>query len=372
MSGGFVFAGGGSGGHVFPLLAVAEAVKTLSPDSRVLFVGTERGMEKTLVPAGGFPLELIDASPMRGNGLKGIVDGAVAAAAAVPSCLAILRRERPAVVLSVGGYAAGPLALAARLLGIQLALVEPNAEIGLSNRLIAPLAARAYIAFPRARKHFRRHAIVESGVPIRRGFEPSPYVRSPGLLRVLVFGGSQGARVLNESVPRALAQLSVPISVVHQCGGKAEASTRALYDELGLADGVRVAAFLDDMPAAIASADVVIGRAGAGTVSEICAVGRASLLIPYPFAGDHQRWNALPLVEGGAAISVASAEATPERLARELAKLHGEPSLLERMATCAQQLGRPQAAQRIALDLLELAGHSPSNAVRRPDFAEVS
>jgi UDP-N-acetylglucosamine--N-acetylmuramyl-(pentapeptide) pyrophosphoryl-undecaprenol N-acetylglucosamine transferase len=353
-SGKLVFAGGGSGGHVFPLLAVAEAIGALAPGVEIVFVGTERGLETRLVPERGYSLELVQVLPLRGDGVRGAARGVSAAARAIPACTAILRRHQPLAVLSIGGYAAGPLALAARLLKIPLAIVEPNAEIGLSNRLIAPLAARAYTAFPRAGRHFRERAVFETGLPLRRGFFPVPYARRPGALRVLVFGGSQGARVLNEAVPRALAKLAVAPSVVHQCGPREEAQTRALYAELGLADAARVVPFLSDMPRAIADADVVIGRAGAGTVSEVCAIGRPSLLIPYPFAGDHQRFNAVPLVEGGAAVMIASSEATPERLASELERLEREPGLLERMAESARRLGRPAAARTIALDLLGL------------------
>jgi UDP-N-acetylglucosamine--N-acetylmuramyl-(pentapeptide) pyrophosphoryl-undecaprenol N-acetylglucosamine transferase len=353
-SGKLVFAGGGSGGHVFPLLAVAEAIGELAPGMEIVFVGTARGLETRLVPERGYPLELVQVLPLRGDGVRGAARGVSAAARAIPACTAILRRHRPLAVLSIGGYAAGPLALAARLEKIPLALMEPNAEIGLSNRLIAPLAARAYTAFPRAGRHFRKRAVVETGLPLRKGFFPVPYARRPGALRVLVFGGSQGARVLNEAVPRALAKLAAPPSVLHQCGPREEAQTRALYSELGLRDAARVVPFLDDMPRAIAEADVVIGRAGAGTISEVCAVGRPSLLIPYPFAGDHQRFNAVPLVEGGAAVLVTSSEATPGRLASELERLEREPGLLERMAESARRLGRPAAARTIALDLLGL------------------
>lgn len=351
-----VFAGGGTGGHVFPLLAVAEAVEALAPERySIVFVGTERGLETRLVPERGYPLELITALPLRGDGLRGAARGVSAAALAIPDCTALLRKHRPSAVLSIGGYAAGPLALAARLRGIPLALIEPNAEVGISNKLIAPLAARAYTAFPRSGRAFRKRAVLETGLPLRAGFYPAPYTRVPGLLRVLVFGGSQGARTLNEAVPRALQKLPVEVQGVHQCGSRDEEKTRALYAELGLAEKVRVVPFIDDMPRAIADADLVIGRAGAGSISEITAVGRPSLLIPYPFAGDHQRFNAIPLVERGAALSIPSSEATPERLSEELTRLESEPRTLARMAERAREFGRPDAARRIAEDLLALS-----------------
>ncbi|HEY8943665.1 MAG TPA: UDP-N-acetylglucosamine--N-acetylmuramyl-(pentapeptide) pyrophosphoryl-undecaprenol N-acetylglucosamine transferase, partial [Polyangiaceae bacterium] len=294
--------------------------------------------------------------PIRGGGVRTAAEGVATAARALPACLSLLRRHRPAAVFSIGGYAAGPLALAARLLGIPVALMEPNAEIGLSNRLVAPLVSRAYTAFPRSARYFRRSIVLETGVPLRKGFFAVPYARQTGHLRVLIFGGSQGAQTLNQAVPRALRQLGISLSIVHQCGARDEARTRALYSELGMTDAARVVPFIDDMHRAIAETDLVIGRAGAGTVGEICAVGRPSLLIPYPYAGDHQRFNAYPLVEGGAAVCVLSAEATPERLARELEDLVNPPGRLETMAERARALGRPEAARVIAEDLSRLAG----------------
>jgi UDP-N-acetylglucosamine--N-acetylmuramyl-(pentapeptide) pyrophosphoryl-undecaprenol N-acetylglucosamine transferase len=262
----------------------------------------------------------------------------------------------PDVVFSIGGYAAGPVALAARTLGVPLALMEPNAEIGLANRLIAPFVQRAYIAFPESQRYFKRDITLQTGVPIRAGFEPVGYAPEPGTLRVLVLGGSQGAKSLNEAVPRALAELGAGVTVVHQCGHAHEAEARALYESLGMGERAQVKPFIIDMPGAIAAADIVVGRAGAGAVSEICAVGRPSLLVPYPFAGDHQKLNADSLAREGAALWVPSAHATPERLAEELRSLFSDPAKLISMAANARRLGRPNAARTIAEDLLSLSG----------------
>jgi UDP-N-acetylglucosamine--N-acetylmuramyl-(pentapeptide) pyrophosphoryl-undecaprenol N-acetylglucosamine transferase len=178
----------------------------------------------------------------------------------------------------------------------------------------------------------------------------------------LVLGGSQGAKTLNESVPRALAALGQPVSVVHQAGSRHEAPTRELYAELGLAESARVMPFIDDMSDALARADLVIGRAGAGAVSEICAVGRPSVLIPYPYAGDHQRFNAMSLEQRGAAVTVLAKDAKPERLAQEIGSLLGDRARLSAMARQARSLGRPNAALAIARDLLALAGLAGSSA----------
>jgi UDP-N-acetylglucosamine--N-acetylmuramyl-(pentapeptide) pyrophosphoryl-undecaprenol N-acetylglucosamine transferase len=348
-----LFAGGGTGGHVFPMIAVADAVRALAPGVELVFVGTERGLEVKLVPARGFALETMRIAPLRGDGIRGAARGAWLAARALFAARALVRRHAPAAVLSIGGYAAGPLSLAARSLGVPLALVEPNCAIGLSNRLVAPFVQRAYVAFPESETHFARRAVLRTGVPLREGFAPRDY--NPGHpLSVLVLGGSQGAESLNRAVPGALARTGA--RVVHQCGAGRDGAVRALYESLGAGERVRVEPFIDDMPAALAAADLVIGRAGAGAVAEICAVGRPSILIPYPFAGDHQRFNAESLVLRGAAVSVYGKDATEARLEAELRRLDGDRPLLKAMATAARSLGRPAAAIAIAEDLLSLAG----------------
>jgi UDP-N-acetylglucosamine--N-acetylmuramyl-(pentapeptide) pyrophosphoryl-undecaprenol N-acetylglucosamine transferase len=352
-----IFAGGGTGGHVYPMIAVADAVRALAPELRLVFVGTERGMETRVVPERGYELELMRVLPIRGGGVLGAARGVARAAALVPEARALVKKLNPSAVFSIGGYAAGPVSLAARLLGIPIALMEPNSVIGLANRLIAPLVQRAYTAFPESEKHFKSSVILRAGVPIRQGFARAAYAANAQGLRILVLGGSQGAKALNEAVPRAVARIPSNFSLVHQCGAAHEADARRLYAQLGLASRTEVVPFIADMPAALASTDLVIGRAGASAVSEICAVGRPSLLIPYPFAsGDHQRVNAESLVRAGAAVCLLSTEATPERIAAEITALAADLARLDAMAEAAAELGRPDAAHAIALDLLGLAG----------------
>ncbi len=350
-----VFAGGGTGGHVFPLLAVADAVRRERPELELVFIGTARGLETKVVPQRGYALELMNVVPMRGNGVRGAVTGALQAARAVPEARKLLARHAPRAVFSVGGYAAGPISVAARTLGIPLALMEPNSAIGLANRLVAPFVQRAYTAFPESAKHFASASVLETGVPIRDGFSPSELRPGPEL-RVLVLGGSQGAESLNQAVPRALFVSGVRLDVLHQCGNGRDATVRALYDELGAQGHANVVPFIDDMPSALAEADLVIGRSGAGAVAEICAVGRASLFIPYPFAGDHQRHNAESLERAGAARCILAKEATVARLSAEIARLARDGTVLAAMADRARALGRPDAATVIARDLLRLAG----------------
>jgi UDP-N-acetylglucosamine--N-acetylmuramyl-(pentapeptide) pyrophosphoryl-undecaprenol N-acetylglucosamine transferase len=337
------------------LLAVADALRSFRRDVRLVCVGTERGLESRLVPAHGYELELIDVKPIRGAGAAGALRGVASAALSLPRAAALIKRYRPSAVFSVGGYAAGPITLAARALRLPVALLEPNADIGLANRWVAPLVTRAYLGFGEARRFFHAGVVLETGVPLRPGFSPSKKTESGSPLQVLVLGGSQGAKSLNEAVPEALARLDQSVSIVHQCGGAHEAQTRAIYASLALPN-VQVVPFLDDVPAALAAADLVIGRAGASALAEICAVGRASLLVPYPYAGDHQRFNALSLEARGAALCVRATEATPARLRDEIQALLAEPGRLERMADAARALGKLDAAHTIARDLLAVAG----------------
>lgn len=364
MTATIVLAGGGTGGHVFPLLAVAGALHELEPELRLVFVGTERGIEKEAVPARGYELELMRVLPMRGSGAFGAVRGAASAVASLSAARALLARHQPKAVFSTGGYVAGPISLAARMLRIPVALCEPNSVMGLANRLIAPLVQRGYVHFTETLRHFPSGVGKELGVPLRAGFSPKPFVRSKGPLSVLVLGGSQGAKTLNERVPEALALLSTPLRVVHQVGKSAEASVRERYARLGVS-GVQVVPFIDDMPRALQEAELVIGRSGAGAVAEICAVGRPSVLIPYPFAaGDHQLKNAESLAREGAALCVPAALASPERIAREVRWLL-EDGRLERMAERARLRGRPHAARWIAEDFLALAGLSNDDSLGR-------
>jgi UDP-N-acetylglucosamine--N-acetylmuramyl-(pentapeptide) pyrophosphoryl-undecaprenol N-acetylglucosamine transferase len=356
-----LLAGGGTGGHVYPLVAVAEALKELAPEIRVVFVGTERGIETRVVPSRGFELELVKVLPIRGFGATGALRGVLRAALSLPESRELLRRHRPAAVLTVGGYAAGPVSLMARLAGIPVGLLEPNAVMGLANRLMAPLVQRGYTAFAPAERHFVRGRVLRSGVPIRNGFSPAPYVLTARPRRVLVLGGSQGARTLNEEVPLALLQSSIPIEVRHQCGQKDVELVRERYARGGDTGAAIVAAevvpFIDDMPMALAWADLVISRSGASAVSEICAVGRPSLLVPYPFAaGNHQQINAETLASVGAARWLRNDLARSERIAVEISTLLGDEGLLRRMADAAVGYGRPNAAMHVAADLLTVVG----------------
>lgn len=362
-----LIAGGGTGGHVFPMLAVGSALRALEPTAEVFYVGTPRGMEGRLLGELGLDLEMLDVAPLRGGGLRGVAKGAVKAFSSLWCSRELVARRRPDVVLSVGGYAGGPVALAARLAGVPLALLEPNSVFGFTNRVLAPLARRVYFAFGELDRSLRRGVGLRSGVPLRGAFSRAPYSPDPGRFHVAVFGGSQGAKALNELVPAAFAELSRTVphaTILHQSGRDRRAETVERYERAGVpARSFSVVEFTTDMFGELARADVVVQRSGASSLSELCLVGRASILVPYPYAvDDHQRKNARSLAAAGASVLVDQATATVTSLARELGELARSPERRVRMAEAAAGLSNPRAAETVAADLLALA-KSPRRGV---------
>ena len=341
---------GGTGGHVFPGLAVAEVLRARG--WRVVWMGTRAGMEARLVAARGYELAAIRASAMRGKGL--------AAALLLPLNLLVgfwqaaraIFRLRPDVVLGMGGYVAFPGGMMASLLARPLAVHEQNAIAGLTNRILAGVADKAMSAFPEALK-----GAEWTGNPVRGEIaalaDPAErYARRAGPLKLLVLGGSGGAQALNECVPRALALLQPRPAVVHQSGEKNYAALRAAYAAAGVQG--ELTPFIDDVARRYAEADLVVCRAGAMTVAELSAGGVASVLVPYPHAvDDHQSANARYLADRGAAILLPQTELAPERLAALLRSLE-RPRLLE-MARKARALGKPDAARIVAERCMELA-----------------
>lgn len=343
---------------MFPGLALADAL-VRAADAEPIFVGTVRGFESKLVPAAGYAIEQFDVEAIQGGGVTQVARGGLRATLALGRALRFLRSRRPRVVVSVGGYAAGPVSLAAALLGIPVAIIEPNSVMGLSNRLLAPLARRIYLAFEQARPPFAGAKVRLSGVPLRSGFVPRPAVASAAR-RVLVLGGSQGARALNERLPEALGRVAADhsgfagLAVVHQAGEGKDAAVREAYARSGLPEA-GVVPFSTRLEDDLAWADLVVARAGAGTIAEIAAVGRASLLIPFPSAADdHQAKNAAAYADHGAAVWVRQEAADATRIAMEVRRILADDVLRSRLAARAEDLGRPEAARTIAEDLLKL------------------
>lgn len=351
-----LIAGGGTGGHLYPGIALAEEVKTRHPRNEVLFVGSPRGLEVKAVPRAGFPLELVDVGPLKRQGLLGFVRGIFRLPRAFLQSNAILRRFDPDVVVGVGGYASGPLVLAAWLRRVPTAVQEQNALPGFTNRLLGRFVRACFIAFDEARQGFPRAKTHLLGNPIRRAFlDNFLHTKPPGArLSILVTGGSQGAHVLNLRVLEALELLAPALGprleVLHQTGAKDEAEIAARYEKLAPTGLVaRAAAFIDDMAQAYAGADLLVCRAGATTIAELTVCKKPSILVPFPFAADdHQTVNARSLVASGAAILLPEAELTGEKLAAELRALEGDRDRLKKMSRQSALLGRPEAAREIA------------------------
>ena len=347
----------GTGGHVYPALAVAERLRSMGVD--VSWLGTAAGIESRLVPAAGFPLHVAKVAGLRGKGLARWLAAPLQLLRSGLRSLAVLARVRPHVVLGMGGYGAGPGGLAARLLGIPLVIHEQNAAPGLTNRILAWFATRVLEAFP-ASFAARRRAI-HTGNPVREALArgPAPETRLAqrgGRLRVLVIGGSQGARALNEVVPRALAidALGARVTVRHQCGPAHVEATRDAY--AGLEVEAEVTGYVEDMGAAYAWADVAVCRAGAMTVAELAAVGVASILVPFPYAtDDHQYRNARFLADRGAAMLLAEDRLDAGTLAAALGALHEDRGRVESMSRAAYDAAVRDAAQRVAAQCLEVA-----------------
>ncbi len=353
-----LIAGGGTGGHIIPALAVAEELEARY-HAEILFVGTARGMESRMVPAAGFALELIQVGPLNQVSLATKLRTLAALPGSLLDCFRILRQFRADVVFGVGGYASGPAMGAAILSGVPTMAFEPNAVPGMANRLVGRFVKGAAVNFPPAATWFRNAEV--TGIPVRpEFFTISP--RSPEAApHLLIFGGSQGARLFNQCIPLIMKDLleSIPgLSVLHQAGARHAETTRAAYIASG-ADPARwrVEAFLDKMAEEISRADLVMARSGASSVAELAAAGKPSLLIPFAAAADgHQKSNAEVMVQADAALMLEEKQlAEPDPLLATLRELLSNPRHLVSMARNARMLARPDAAKRIAEMLVQLA-----------------
>ena len=349
-----VIAGGGSGGHVIPALAVARVLREQYSAS-LRFIGTARGMETRLVPAAGYPLDLVQVGQLNQAGLRRQIATLARLPVGILQCVGILREFRPHAVFSVGGYASGPAMAAAILTRTPLITYEPNAIPGLANRWAGHRVTAAAINFPESARYFRNAQL--TGVPVRPEFFALPELSTDAPPKLLVFGGSQGSRALNRSMPQIAGTLldAIPgLTILHQAGaGNFEETQRAYAESVGgdaaLAGRWQVAPFLDDMPAAFAAASVILCRSGATTVAELAAAGKPSVLIPFPRAADdHQTKNAEAFVRAGAAILLREAELNSETLSKALAGLLADRARLQEMAQRARTMAHPLAAATIA------------------------
>ena len=351
-----LIAGGGTGGHVIPSLAIARELRDRHA-AEVRFVGTPRGLETKLVPEAGFQLELIPVGQLKNVSLLIRLRTLADLPLGILRCISLLRSFKPQVVIGVGGYASGPAMLAATFLRIPTVAFEPNAVPGLANRLIGKYVSAAAVNFTSSTSFFRNAKV--TGIPVRREFfdiAPKP----SGPLRLLVFGGSQGARVLNQVMPKIAAQLLArfpELTIVHQVGGRNGDSTATAYANEGVCDPrLTRTLYLDAMVEEIAAADLILCRSGASTVAELAAAGRPSVLVPFAAAADdHQRKNAEVFVAAGAAAMILEAEFTPAEALAEVTNLLNHPEVRLRMGRAARALAHASAAADIARMCLGLA-----------------
>ena len=353
-----ILAGGGTGGHVIPALAIAKELKK-SYGAEVLFIGTARGIENRLVPAAGYPLQLVRVGALKNVSLMTRAKTAFDLPRAVWDAGRMLNEFAPDVVIGVGGYASGPAMLAAVVKHIPTLAFEPNVVPGFANRVVARFVSGAAVHFEETAKYFR-HAEV-TGVPVRQAFFEIPALtnmKRGGTPTLLVFGGSQGAHAINEAMIRCLPELrrqAPGIHIIHQTGERDYNDALAAYR--GLGESAEVFKFIEDMPAAFARADLVVCRSGASTVAEITAAGKPAIFVPFPRAADdHQRVNAEALARVGAAVVVEESKLEGVWLAETIAALLGDPRRLEAMGEAARGLAHPEAARDIAAMAVRMAG----------------
>lgn len=343
-----VIAAGGTGGHIYPGVAIAHEFKRRDSDTEILFVGTPRGLESKIVPREGFKLELIQVGALKGVSIFEKTKSLSQLPISFVSAIKILRRFKPDVVIGVGGYSSGPTLLMASLMRIPTMIVEPNAMPGFTNRRLARFVDGAALTFEDAQKYFAGRGVV-TGNPVRGDFAHLKKKERGESLHVLIFGGSQGAHAINKAIVGALPLLASNnnrLVITHQTGERDFEMVKRAYTEAGF-EGADVRPFIHDMARHFEQADVLICRAGATTAAEIAAAGKAAIFVPFPFAtDDHQRKNAEAFERAGAGRLILQQELTAERLAGELMRLIENPNEIDRMEEASRKLGRLDSAER--------------------------
>ncbi len=355
-----VIAAGGTGGHLYPAVALAREFLRRDPRTEILFVGTARGLESTVLAHEGFELVLINAKPVMGKGLWGAVAGLSAMPVSLWECLRILRTKRTDLVIGVGGYTSPMMLLAAALTGVARVILEPNAHPGMANKAVGPFAQRVFLAFESASDSFARSKVHVVGTPIRKAFLEGieQNQEKSGSLHLLIFGGSQGARAMNTAVMEGLPELMAHLphlTVTHQTGEADYTRVIETYRRTGMEP--HVMPFIYDMPTALRQADLVVARAGAMTVAELTACGKPAILIPLSSAiYDHQTRNAEVMEAAGAAVVLAQSGLTGTLLARTVSGILEDPERLRAMGEASLSLRRIDAAEVIVRECYALMG----------------
>jgi len=358
-----VIAAGGTGGHLYPAVALARAFQQKDAATSIVFVGTARGLESRVLAHEGFELVLISAKPVMGKGLIEAVRGLLSLPVSLWQCLKILKVRRADLVIGVGGYTSPMMVLAASLIGIARVILEPNAYPGMANKAVGSFAQRVFLSFESAAAAFDRRKIRVVGTPIRKEFveqslQKEAAVPASGRHRVLIFGGSQGARAINSAVVEGLPDLMKrhpQLSLIHQTGDADYGRVTEAYRRAGIS--AQVTPFLYDMPPVLRSADLVVARAGAMTVAELTACGKPAILIPLPQAiYDHQTHNAKVMEAAGAAVVLAQAELTGRRLTDAITTILDDPERLRTMSDRSRSMRRIDAADSIVRECYALTG----------------
>ena len=359
VQGVLMVAGGGTGGHIYPAIAIAREYLARDASRKVVFVGTEKGLEKTIVPKAGFPLEFIDVGGLKGKGGLDLIRNVFRVPKGFFQAWRLVGRHRPSVVLGVGGYSSGPVLLAAKLRGVPTIIHEANAFPGLANRALARLVTTVAVAFEEAGPRMKRKDAVVTGNPIREEFFRVERKQPPAggaRQRLVLFGGSQGSRILNDTMAGALlflARHKDSLEIVHQTGPNELEKVQAAYRQSAFAGTARVVPYLDPIVDEIGAADVVVSRAGAMTIGELAAVGRAAILVPFAAAtNNHQELNARVVERAGGAVVITEKELTPEKLAAAITDILSDPERAARMGAAARTLAMPQATKTI-VDFVE-------------------
>jgi UDP-N-acetylglucosamine--N-acetylmuramyl-(pentapeptide) pyrophosphoryl-undecaprenol N-acetylglucosamine transferase len=358
-----IIAGGGTGGHLFPALALAEAFKDREPENEILFVGSRKGLEASIVTREGYPLETIEVASLKGRTWGEKIRGVVLVPRSLVQSWRLIHCFGPDLVLGVGGYASGPVVLTAWAMGYRTAIHEQNAFPGLSNRILGRFVDRAFLSFAGSARHFPRKTAILTGNPVRRRMRRKEVMKKLGpetKFTLFIFGGSQGAHRLNQAMEDALIHLrdlKGALRIIHQTGEQDYTELKEAYRREGFE--AEVYPFIHDMDRAYAAADLVLCRAGATTLFELMAMGKPAIVVPYPYAAnDHQTLNATALVDAGAALMVTNGDLTGVQLSRILGQLSAEPARLKAMGERAASLARPEAAERIVNLCYEMVVHA--------------
>ncbi|GIL18485.1 MAG: UDP-N-acetylglucosamine--N-acetylmuramyl-(pentapeptide) pyrophosphoryl-undecaprenol N-acetylglucosamine transferase [Oligoflexia bacterium] len=357
MNNNIVIAGGGTGGHIYPGVAIARAIQKHDPTVHIHFVGTSTGLETKIIPKEGFPLHLIQGGKLNfSGGIGEKIKTLIKLPIGLIQSFILLLKLKPSFVLGVGGYASGPFVVMAALMGYPSAIWEPNAHPGMANRWLSRFVDRCYIVFDQAKTLLKNKNIIQFGMPIRAEIEAGQFAeRQDSDFHLLSFGGSQGSRAISTVLSDLLLRRpdwAKDLKVVHQIGSTDWEKMRAKYK--GTEDFITPMEFIYDMPKYYAWADLVVSRAGASTLSELAAFGVVSIVIPLPAADDHQKHNADALVQAGAAVMILQKDLTPETLQIEIQKLKNNPELRKKMSESLKKFYIPKSADNIAQDILSI------------------